>query len=128
MRALPFSVLGPADRPPWNWHFCVLLVFSAGRPHCFLVRVDWAVQRKHRIRPPAVMRDSLIFRIVKLSAFRGPESSPNTCPSCAAAKTIHGFETRNARTERALGMRWLRELEDLGHALVQPHPAARTYW
>lgn len=36
---------------------------------------------------------------------------------CADAKTIHGFETRKTRTERALGMRRLRELEDLGHAL-----------
>uniref|UniRef100_UPI00404897FE HGGxSTG domain-containing protein n=1 Tax=Limnohabitans sp. TaxID=1907725 RepID=UPI00404897FE len=36
---------------------------------------------------------------------------------CAAARTIHGFETRRERTERALGMRRLRELEDLGHAL-----------
>ena len=36
---------------------------------------------------------------------------------CAVAKTIHGFETRQARTERALGMRRLRELEDLGHLL-----------
>ena len=36
---------------------------------------------------------------------------------CAAARTIHGFETRRERTERALGMRRLRELEDLGHLL-----------
>ncbi len=36
---------------------------------------------------------------------------------CAVAKTIHGFETRQARTERALGKRRLRELEDLGHLL-----------
>jgi hypothetical protein len=36
---------------------------------------------------------------------------------CADAKTIHGNETRKARTERALGMRRLRALEDLGHAL-----------
>jgi len=36
---------------------------------------------------------------------------------CADAKTINGFDTRQARTERALGMRWLRELEDLGHLL-----------
>ena len=36
---------------------------------------------------------------------------------CAAAKTIHGFETRQARAERAIGMRRLRELEDLGHLL-----------
>jgi hypothetical protein len=47
---------------------------------------------------------------------KGP-SSPEGRKRCAAAKTIHGFETRQARTERALGMRRLRELEDLGHLL-----------
>ena len=36
---------------------------------------------------------------------------------CAEAKTIHGNETRKARTERADAMRRLRALEDLGHAL-----------
>jgi len=36
---------------------------------------------------------------------------------CAEAKTIHGNETRKARTERALAMRRLRALEDQGHAL-----------
>ena len=36
---------------------------------------------------------------------------------CAEAKTIHGNETRKARTERAEGMRRLRKLEDLGYAL-----------
>ena len=36
---------------------------------------------------------------------------------CAEAKTIHGNETRKARTERAEAMRRLRALEDLGHAL-----------
>lgn len=36
---------------------------------------------------------------------------------CAEAKTIHGYETRKARTERAEGMRRLRELEDLGYSL-----------
>ena len=36
---------------------------------------------------------------------------------CADAKTIYGFDTRQARTERALGMRRLRELEELGHLL-----------
>ena len=36
---------------------------------------------------------------------------------CAKAKTIHGDETRKARTERAKGMRRLRQLEELGHAL-----------
>jgi len=36
---------------------------------------------------------------------------------CAEAKTIHGNETRKARTERAEGMRRLRALEELGYAL-----------
>ena len=36
---------------------------------------------------------------------------------CAEARTVHGFETRKARAERAEGMRRLRALEDLGHAL-----------
>ena len=36
---------------------------------------------------------------------------------CADAKTIHGFDTRQARTDRSLGMRRLRELEDLGYAI-----------
>ena len=50
----------------------------------------------------------------------GSGSGPNTIEGrqrCADAKTIHGFDIRQARTERALGMRRLRELEDLGHAI-----------
>ena len=50
----------------------------------------------------------------------GASTGPKTVQGrqrCAAAKTIHGFETRKARTERALGMRRLRELEDLGRLL-----------
>ena len=50
----------------------------------------------------------------------GASTGPRTAVGrqrCAEAKTIHGFETREARTERALGIRRLRELEDLGHLL-----------
>ena len=36
---------------------------------------------------------------------------------CAEAKTIHGNETRKARSEQAVGMRRLRRLEDLGYSL-----------
>jgi len=36
---------------------------------------------------------------------------------CAEAKTIHGNETRQARSDRAAAMLRLRTLEDLGHAL-----------
>lgn len=45
---------------------------------------------------------------------------------CAAATTIHGFETRTTRTERAEAMRRLRELEDLGHLLgIMNRPRAQ---
>ena len=50
----------------------------------------------------------------------GQGSGPKTKEGrqrCAEAKTIHGFETRKTRTERAEAMRRLRELEDLGHLL-----------
>ena len=50
----------------------------------------------------------------------GKGSGPKTIEGrqrCAEAKTVHGFETRKARTERAEAMRRLRELEDLGHLL-----------
>lgn len=36
---------------------------------------------------------------------------------CAAAKTVHGFDTRALRAERAEGMRRLRDLEELGYRL-----------
>lgn len=36
---------------------------------------------------------------------------------CSEAKTIHGNETRKARSDRTAAMRRLRELEDLGYAL-----------
>ena len=49
----------------------------------------------------------------------GASTGPNTEQGRqrgAKAKTIHGFETRKTRTERADAMRRLRELGDLGHA------------
>jgi hypothetical protein len=49
-------------------------------------------------------------------ASTGPKT-PEGRLRCAAAKTVHGNEKRNARTERAEGMRRLRLLEDLGHLL-----------
>jgi hypothetical protein len=56
-RALPSGVLGPElPRPPWNWHFWVLLTFRAGRPHWSLVVLDFVVHRAHTMRPPAAAR------------------------------------------------------------------------
>ena len=49
-------------------------------------------------------------------ASTGPKT-PECRQRCADVKTIHGNETRKARTERALGMRRLRTLEKLGYVL-----------
>lgn len=40
---------------------------------------------------------------------------------CAEVKTIHGNETRQARSDRAAAIRRLRTLEDLGHSLGIMH-------
>ena len=49
-------------------------------------------------------------------ASTGPKT-PEGRQRCTDVKLKHGRETRLARTERALAMRRLRALEDLGHAL-----------
>lgn len=51
-------------------------------------------------------------------------SGPKTAEGrmrCAKAKTIHGNETRQARSDRGEAMRRLRALEDLGHKLGIMH-------
>lgn len=53
-------------------------------------------------------------------ASTGPKT-PEDRQRCAEAKTIHGTETRKARTDRAEAMCRLRALEDLGHALGIMH-------
>lgn len=50
------------------------------------------------------------------SASTGPKTHGGRS-RCAAAKTVHGYETRKTRIERAEGMRRLRILEDLGYRL-----------
>ncbi|MEY4076042.1 MAG: hypothetical protein RIQ69_412 [Pseudomonadota bacterium] len=49
-------------------------------------------------------------------ASTGPKTAEGSA-RCAAAKTVHGFETRELRAERAAGMSRLRDLEELGHRL-----------
>ncbi len=48
---------------------------------------------------------------------KGPRT-PEGRQRCAKAKYKGLNESRTERTERALGMRRLRELEELGHALL----------
>ena len=47
--------------------------------------------------------------------------TPEDRQRCAETKTIHGNETRQARTDRVAAMRSLRALEDLGHELAIMH-------
>lgn len=50
----------------------------------------------------------------------GASTGPKTTEGrarCAAAKTVHGMESRAARAELAAGMRRLRDLEEVGHAI-----------
>ena len=69
--------------------------------------------------------DTSIPRPVLRSSNTGPRSiyiptGPKTESDrlrCGEAKTIHGNETRKARSDRAAAMRRLRLLEDLGHAM-----------
>lgn len=49
-------------------------------------------------------------------ASTGPKT-PEGRARCAAAKTVHGFESRKTRAEHAEGMHRLRDLEDLGYRL-----------
>ncbi len=88
-----------------------VLVFG-GRIRC--VRCEATTASGAQCGSPALRGQATCY------AHSGRPMGPKTSVGrgrCAAAKTIHGFETRQARTERALGMRRLRELEDLGHLL-----------
>ncbi len=84
-----------------------------GRIKCNQCQAD-SKRSSLRCKGPAVRGNSMC------RMHGGKGSGPQTIEGrqrCAAAKTIHGFDTRQARTERALGMLRLRELEDLGHLL-----------
>ena len=88
-------------------------VTAGGRIHCNQCR---ALSKRSQLqcRAPA-MKDKAVCR-----AHGGLSTGPRTEEGrkrCADAKTIHGFETRAARAERALGIRRLRELEELAHKL-----------
>ena len=88
-----------------------VLVFG-GRIRC--VRCEATTASGAQCGSPALRGQATCY------AHSGLPMGPKTAAGrgrCAKAKTIHGFETRKARTERALGMRRLRELEGLGRLL-----------
>ena len=88
-------------------------VTAGGRIHCLQCQAK-SKRTKLQCRAPA-LKGKTRCRFHG-GASTGPKT-PEGRQRCAEAKTIHGNETRKARTERAEGMRRLRELEDLGYAL-----------
>ena len=89
---------------------------TAGGRICCIQCQAMSKRTKQQCRAPAVRGSN-----TNKCAFHGGKSTgPKTEQGrqrCAEAKTIHGNETRKARTERTAAMRRLRVLEDLGHAL-----------
>jgi len=84
-------------------------VIAGGRIHCDQCRAT--SKRTHlQCRAPAMKGKAVCRAHGGLST--GPRT-PEGRKRCSQAKTIHGFETRAGRAERALGMLRLRELEDL---------------
>lgn len=89
---------------------------TAGGRICCIQCQAMSKRTKQQCRAPAV-RGS---KANKCAFHGGKPTGPKTEQGrqrCSEAKTIHGTETRQARTDRAAAMRRLRALEDLGHAL-----------
>ena len=86
---------------------------AGGRITCTQCQAQ-SKRTKQQCRAPA-SRGKILFRFHG-SASTGPKTHEGRA-RCAAAKTVHGFETRKTRNERAEGMRRLHELEDLGYRL-----------
>lgn len=88
-------------------------LIAGGRIACTQCQAQ-SKRTKQQCRAPASSGKSLCR--FHGGASTGPKTNEGL-QRCAAVKTVHGFETRKARTERAEGMRRLRELEDLGYSL-----------
>ena len=92
-------------------------VTAGGRIRCLQCQAK-SKRTKQQCRAPASKGKN------KCASHGGKSTGPRTEQGrqrCTAAKTIHGNESRKARSERAKTMRRLRMLEDLGHALGIMH-------
>ncbi len=89
---------------------------TAGGRICCIQCQAMSKRTKQQCRAPAVNGSKANKCAFHGGASTGPKTDQGR-QRCAEAKTIHGNETRKARTERALAMRRLRALEDLGHTL-----------
>ena len=69
---------------------------------------------KHQCMAPAVKGKTKCFRHGGKST--GPRTAAGKAKS-TAAKTVHGWETRQGRIERGAAMARLRQLEEIGHTL-----------
>ena len=84
-----------------------------GKVHCNQCQAQSKHSRSQCKKP--AMKGKRVCR-THGGASTGPKTEQGL-QRCAEARTKTGTETRKARTERALAMRRLRTLEDLGHAL-----------
>ena len=84
-----------------------------GRIQCNQCRAT-SKRTKQRCRAPSMLGNAVCRAHGGLST--GPRT-PEGRKHSALAITKNGLETRAARAERAVGMRRLRELEELGHRL-----------
>ena len=88
-------------------------VTAGGRIRCVQCQAK-SKRTKQQCRAPASKGKT------KCRFHGGASTGPKTAEGrhrCAEAKTIHGNETRKARSDRAEAMCHLRALEDLGHLL-----------
>lgn len=89
------------------------LITAGGRIRCNQCQAT-SKRTKQQCRAPAIKEKS------KCRFHGGKSTGPKSqdgLKRCAKARTIHGSETRKARTERALAARRLRDLEDIGRSI-----------
>ncbi len=89
------------------------LITAGGRIRCKQCEAT-SKRTKQQCKAPAIKNRT------KCRFHGGKPTGPKTeqgRQQCAKAKTIHGRETRIARTERALAAKHLRELEALGRLI-----------
>jgi len=94
-------------------------VTAGGRIRCLQCQATSKRTKKQCCAPASKGKTKCRFHG---GASTGPKT-PEGRKRCAEAKTIHGNESRKARSDRATAMRRLRQLEELGHDLGIMHGA-----
>lgn len=90
-----------------------IFLTAGGRIRCLQCSAK-SKRTGHQCRAPASRgKTKCRFHGGKSTGPRTPEGRQK----CAAVRTVHGFETRKERAERAEGLSRLRDLEDMGYRL-----------